>query len=41
MRCDNCESTGGIAFTLKTYVEGDDDPIDLHFCSSDCLGVWT
>lgn len=41
MRCDNCE-TEEVAFTLTTYVEPDgEDQVDLHFCSTDCLSVWT
>ncbi|MEY7848218.1 hypothetical protein AB7C87_03340 [Natrarchaeobius sp. A-rgal3] len=40
--CDNCESDVGIAYTLRTYVDGKPgEPIDLHFCSNDCLRVWT
>ncbi len=39
--CDNCESTSEIAYTLTTHLERSDDQIDLHFCSTDCLQVWT
>ncbi|WP_267130066.1 hypothetical protein [Natrarchaeobaculum sulfurireducens] len=42
MRCDNCESADEIAYTLTTHVErGAGERIDLHFCSTDCLRVWT
>ncbi|WP_255170814.1 hypothetical protein [Natrononativus amylolyticus] len=42
MECDNCAGTDGIAYTLTTYVEHDpDERIDLHFCSTNCLRVWT
>lgn len=42
MKCDNCESNEEIAFTLTTYVDTDtDEYVDLHFCSTDCLRVWT
>ena len=42
MECDNCESNESIAYTLTTYVEGGaSDVVDLPFCSSDCLRVWT
>lgn len=41
MNCDNCASDE-IAYTLTTYVEtGPEESIDLHFCSTDCLHVWT
>ncbi|RZV08218.1 hypothetical protein BDK88_3185 [Natrinema hispanicum] len=41
MDCDNCESDE-VAYTLTTYVESDgEERIDLHFCSTDCLRVWT
>ena len=40
--CDNCESTEPVAYTLTTYVDGGDgDVVDLHFCSAECLRVWT
>ena len=42
MNCDNCETADEIAYTLTTYVEGDSsEHVDLHFCSTDCLRVWT
>lgn len=42
MLCDNCAANGEIAYTLTTYVESEpDEQIDLHFCSTDCLRVWT
>ncbi|WP_275086302.1 hypothetical protein [Natronorubrum halophilum] len=41
MNCDNCASAE-VAYTLTTHVENDPtERIDLHFCSSDCLRVWT
>ncbi|SDC58996.1 hypothetical protein [Natrinema hispanicum] len=41
MDCDNCDSDE-VAYTLTTYVESDgEEHIDLHFCSTDCLRVWT
>ncbi len=40
MMCDNCASTDEIAFTLTTHVERG-EPVHLHFCSSECLDVWT
>ncbi|SIR83394.1 hypothetical protein [Natronorubrum thiooxidans] len=41
MRCDNCDSAE-VAYTLTTHVSNEPDTqIDLHFCSSDCLRVWT
>ncbi|WP_268258144.1 hypothetical protein [Halopiger djelfimassiliensis] len=41
MECDNCQSDG-IAYTLTTYVDGESgDRVNLHFCSADCLRVWT
>jgi len=41
MECDNCESDD-VAYTLTAYVEsGTKGAIDLHFCSSECLRVWT
>ncbi|WP_165874946.1 hypothetical protein [Natrarchaeobius oligotrophus] len=40
--CDNCESDDEIAYTLRTYVDGGSgEQVDLHFCSNDCLRVWT
>ena len=39
MNCDNCRETE-VAYTLQTHVDGD-ERIDLHFCSTDCLRVWT
>lgn len=42
MECDNCQSEREIAYTLTTYVDRDArDRVDLHFCSTDCLRVWT
>ena len=42
MKCDNCETEEPIAYTLRTYVEYDSsEQVDLHFCSTDCLRVWT
>ena len=42
MSCDNCTTNGEIAYTLTTYVESEGgERIDLHFCSTDCLRVWT
>ncbi|WP_281282392.1 hypothetical protein [Salinadaptatus halalkaliphilus] len=42
MECDTCATEGEIAYTLTTYVERNpSEQIDLHFCSSDCLDVWT
>jgi len=41
MVCDNCASDE-VAYTLTTHVEsGSEGTIDLHFCSSECLRVWT
>lgn len=41
MECDNCEADE-VAYTLTTYVEsGGEESVDLHFCSTDCLRVWT
>ncbi|MFB1063977.1 MULTISPECIES: hypothetical protein [unclassified Natrinema] len=41
MDCDNCEADE-VAYTLTTYVEsGVEESVDLHFCSTDCLRVWT
>ncbi|MFD1564887.1 hypothetical protein ACFR99_15220 [Haloarchaeobius amylolyticus] len=41
MGCDNCESDE-IAYTLTTHVDsGSTESVDLHFCSSECLRVWT
>ncbi|EMA38722.1 hypothetical protein [Halobiforma nitratireducens] len=40
MECANCHSET-VAYTLTTYPEDERrDPIDLHFCSADCLDVW-
>ncbi|MFP8953935.1 hypothetical protein ACLI4Z_13350 [Natrialbaceae archaeon A-arb3/5] len=42
MECDNCNTTGEVAYTLTAYVEaGPERAVDLHFCSTDCLRVWT
>ncbi|WP_256464794.1 hypothetical protein [Halosolutus gelatinilyticus] len=42
MQCDNCDSEDEIAYTLTTYVDGgSEEAVDLHFCSTDCLRVWT
>ncbi|WIV66588.1 hypothetical protein [Natrialbaceae archaeon AArc-T1-2] len=42
MRCDNCTSDDEIAYTLTTYVDGESNKsIELHFCSTACLRVWT
>lgn len=41
MHCDNCDAPE-VAYTLQTHVA--DEPgerIDLHFCSSECLRIWT
>ncbi|SDR42320.1 hypothetical protein [Natronobacterium texcoconense] len=41
MECDNCRSEE-VAYTLRTHPETNaGDHVDLHFCSSDCLSVWT
>ncbi|AFO58316.1 hypothetical protein NJ7G_3095 [Natrinema sp. J7-2] len=41
MHCDNCDSDA-VAYTLTTYVEPDGrESVELHFCSTDCLDVWT
>ncbi|ELY69281.1 hypothetical protein [Natrinema versiforme] len=41
MHCDNCDADE-VAYTLTTYVEPDgQDDVELHFCSTDCLDVWT
>ncbi|WP_408958711.1 hypothetical protein [Natrinema sp. 74] len=41
MNCDNCQSDD-VAYTLTTHVDpGDGKQVDLHFCSTDCLRVWT
>ncbi|WP_268892319.1 hypothetical protein [Natronorubrum halalkaliphilum] len=41
MNCDNC-AAAEVAYTLTTHVsERPDEQVDLHFCSSDCLRVWT
>ena len=41
MGCDNCESDE-VAYTLTTHVESaSEESIDLTFCSSECLRVWT
>ncbi|WP_436343572.1 hypothetical protein [Natronorubrum sp. FCH18a] len=41
MNCDNCPSEE-VAYTLTTHVsDSPDERIDLHFCSSECLRVWT
>ncbi|SEV93818.1 hypothetical protein [Natrinema salifodinae] len=41
MHCDNCDADE-VAYTLTTYVEPDDqEDVELHFCSTDCLRVWT
>ncbi|AEH37895.1 hypothetical protein Halxa_3283 [Halopiger xanaduensis SH-6] len=40
--CDNCESESEIAYTLTTHVASEpNERIDLHFCSTECLDVWT
>lgn len=41
MRCDNCTDEADIAYTLLTYVEGENDPVVTDFCSIDCLQDWT
>ncbi|WP_256558447.1 DUF7576 family protein [Salinilacihabitans rarus] len=42
MRCDNCGAEAEIAYTLTTYVRDTaDERVSLHFCSADCLQVWT
>ncbi len=41
MHCDNCD-TDEVAYTLTTHVEpAGQDHVQLHFCSTDCLRVWT
>ncbi|ELY85525.1 hypothetical protein [Natrialba taiwanensis] len=41
MECDNCRANE-VAYTLTTHVDGAaDERIDLHFCSTECLRVWT
>ncbi|ELY62276.1 hypothetical protein [Natronolimnohabitans innermongolicus] len=41
MNCDNCD-TDEVAYTLTTHVADEpSEQIDLHFCSSECLRVWT
>ncbi|WP_268257972.1 hypothetical protein [Halopiger goleimassiliensis] len=41
MECDNCYADE-VAYTLRTYPESDaSDHVELHFCSTDCLRVWT
>ncbi|WP_310908595.1 hypothetical protein [Natrinema sp. 1APR25-10V2] len=40
MNCDNCQADE-VAYTLTTHVEPGDERVDLHFCSTDCLRVWT
>ena len=41
MSCDNCDADR-IAYTLRTHVETEpNEPIDLQFCSTECLRVWT
>jgi len=41
MNCDNCRAEE-VAYTLTTYVNtSDGEQVDLHFCSTDCLHVWT
>ncbi|WP_281255552.1 hypothetical protein [Natrinema ejinorense] len=41
MHCDNCDADE-VAYTLTTHVEPDrTDRVELHFCSTDCLRVWT
>lgn len=41
MHCDNCDADE-VAYTLRTHVEPDSvDHVELHFCSTDCLRVWT
>ncbi len=41
MNCDNCRAEE-VAYTLTTHVDTTDGKqIDLHFCSTDCLHVWT
>ncbi|SEH10874.1 hypothetical protein SAMN04487967_0095 [Natronorubrum sediminis] len=41
MSCDNCSATA-VAYTLRTHVtDSPGEQIDLHFCSSECLRVWT
>ncbi|MFC7214878.1 hypothetical protein ACFQO4_12430 [Saliphagus sp. GCM10025334] len=42
MECDNCATNDSIAYTLKTHLESEpSETVDLHFCSSRCLGDWT
>ncbi|MFC4245730.1 hypothetical protein ACFOZ7_01720 [Natribaculum luteum] len=42
MKCDNCASGDEIAYTLTTYVEDEpNEHVELHFCSTECLRVWT
>lgn len=41
MHCDNCDAAE-IAYTLTTHAADDStEQIELHFCSSECLRVWT
>ena len=41
MHCDNCDSAE-IAYTLTAHVSSESGAqVDLHFCSNDCLRVWT
>ncbi|ELY86540.1 hypothetical protein C483_19060 [Natrialba hulunbeirensis JCM 10989] len=41
LECDNCRAPD-VAYTLTTHDAGSDGTeIDLHFCSSECLRVWT
>jgi hypothetical protein len=41
MHCENCRADE-IAYTLRAHVDVDrGEPVDLHFCSADCLDVWT
>lgn len=39
--CDNCAASDDIAFTLTTYVDDRSETVELHFCSTECLRVWT
>ncbi|WP_255542574.1 hypothetical protein [Halomontanus rarus] len=42
MKCDNCDAADSIAYTLTTYVQNEpSEQVDLHFCSTECLRVWT
>jgi len=40
MECDNCRSDE-VAYTLTAHTPEGAGEVELHFCSTDCLRVWT